>query len=410
MPSGRRSSSSRAAATVVLTALLGISGCAGRSALLTEASAVPPLRLKTIDEAAAAAPAPAPRIVPVAETPALKDVVVPASAPLPAWCRYLMEDAAAGATVLRSPSLSGQIDDESKGSVALSLSMSSFRKAQLMEQSAEVRCRRYIAETGLQKVVFTAPQTLSAAGYRAKAAAITRHANELDRMRIRIRKEIAAGTITAEKAAGLTAMIDAMLSAAAEARSEAERRDTGGEVIAGPAAEYSADLLRTESELADLDSKMRTADAFDVSLEAGYSDADTGNGFDSMSEGFSGKVKFSMKLGAMAPSRYEHERRAREARIAAVRDEEGGALWQVKMLREAHMKAISGLEESRRRLDSAIAETRKFSKVLAGIPDADFAGPAIEARLRLIGLEADQAAVMGSLTEIRTRLKQLAPG
>ncbi len=155
---------------------------------------------------------------------------------------------------------------------------------------------------------------------------------------------------------------------------------------------------------------MRTADAFDVSLEAGYSDGDVGDGFERVEDGVTGKLKFSMKLGAFTPQRYEHERRAREARLAAVTNGEGGALWQLETLRQAHLKAISGLEDSRRRLDSALAETRKFLKLVNSTPDPEFVGARIEAKLRMIQLEADYAAVDGSLIEIRSKLKQLGPG
>lgn len=407
MPAARPSSSSRTAAFAVLSAVLGISGCAGHGALLGDAT----LRLTTIDDSqTAAAAVPQPRIVPAAETPATQDIVVQASPKRSAWCDYLKEDAAADATVMRSPTLGGQIDDQNKGSVSLSLSYSSFRKASLIEQSAEARCRSYMAESGLQKVVFLAPQTLSAAGYGAKAAAIQRHTANLERAKARINKELKAGTITAGTAASLTAMIEGLYSAAAEARSQAPRRETADGMLTGPAAQYSAELLRAEDDLADISSRMRTADAFDVSLEAGYNDSTSGNGLDTLDDGLSGKVKFSMKLGAFAPQRYEHEQRARQARPAAIRDQEGGALWQIRALREAHQKATSGLEDSRARLERAIAETRHFLSVHETTPDPEFAGAAIEAKLRLIQLESDKAAVTGSLAEIRAKLKQLAPG
>ena len=277
------------------------------------------------------------------------------------------------------------------------------------KQSAEARCRAYLAEAGLQKVVFLAPQTLSAAGFRAKADSIQHRSGDLQKLKARIDREIKAGNLPADKATSLSAMIEGLYSAAAEARSEAERRAGADGMLTGPAAEYSAELLKAEADLAEISSKMRTADAYDVALEAGYSDSDTGDGFDTVEQGFSGRVKFSMKLGAFAPQRYTHEKRARDARLAAIRDQEGGALWQIRALREAHMRAISGLEDSRMRLDRAIAETRRFMAVLGDSPDPEFAGAAIEARLRIIQLESDKAAVTGSLTEINAKLKQLAP-
>ncbi len=361
--------------------------------------AAPALRQTIAEDSAAAAP----RIQPAG------DFAAPGEEQS-AWCTYLKENAAADASVLRSPTLSGSIDDEQKGSVSLSLSVSSLSRAALIEKQARINCRRYLAETGLQKVVFLAPQTLSAAGYRARYKAVERRTAELEKLRKRIKSDISSGHLTADKAAGLTAMIDGLYSDAAAARSEFERRASSEGALTGPAAGYSAELLAAEADLADIDSKLRTADAVDVSLSAGYSDGDMGDGFDTVHDGVSGKVSFSMKLGAFAPSRYEHERRAREARIAAIRDQEGGALWQIRTLREAHLKAISGLEESQSRIDRAIAETKRFIALVSNTPDPEFSAPAIEARIRMVQLEADRAAVTGSLAEIRTKLTQLGNG
>lgn len=405
MPAARRSSSSRSAATFVLTAVLGISGCANNAAQISvndtpSSQPAPALRQTIAEDSAAAA---APRVQPAGDFTA-------AGEEQSAWCTYLKENAAADASVLRSPTLSGSVDDDQKGSVSLSLSVSSLSRAALIEKQARINCRRYLAETGLQKVVFLAPQTLSAAGYRARYQAVQRRSAELEKLRKRIKSDIASGNLAADKAAGLTAMIDGLYSDAAAARSEFERRASTQDALTGPAAGYSAELLAAESDLAEVDSKLRTADAFDVSLSAGYSDGDMGDGFDTVHDGVSGKVSFSMKLGAFTPGRYEHERRARDARIAAIRDQEGGALWQIRTLREAHLKAISGLEESQSRIDRAIAETKRFIALVSNTPDPEFSGPAIEARIRMVQLEADRAAVSGSLAEIRTKLNQLGNG
>ena len=415
MLAGHRCSSSRTAGLLVLAGVLAISGCAGRTAMLSQLSGPQPLRLNTIDDApavaAATVPAAEPRIRPAADVAASADIIAQAPAePRSAWCEYLTEDAAADATILRGPILGGQVDDAGNGSVSLSLSMSGMRKAKLLEQSAEARCRRYLAENGLQKLIYLAPMELTAAGFRSKAQAIAQRTAELEKLRRRIRRETANGYITADRAAGLTTMIDSIYATAAEARSQAARRDKESLLSTGPADAYSAALLRAETDLADIDSRMRDADAFDLSLEAGYSDGDVGDGFDSLHDGVSGKLKFSMKLGAMAPRRFAHEKRAKAARIAAIRDQEGGTLWQLKALRRAHQKAITGLEESLLSLDRAITETRRFLTVVESTPDPQFSAAAIDGHLRMIQLQADKAAVSGSIAEIRSKLKQLAPG
>lgn len=415
MLAGRHSSSSRAIALIALSAVIGMAGCASQTAPLLRLGGEADLRLKTIEDTpqdqAAATAAPTPRIVPVADHKASGDITEAApDGGKSAWCRYLREDSAAEATILRSPTLSGQIDDQGKASINLGLSMSGFRKAQLSEDAAEARCRRYLAESSLQKIVFLAPQDLTAAGFSAKAAAIHGRRSELERIRKRIRRELAAGFVTAERASDLTVSIDQLYSLAAQAQSQAERRSNDGIRLPEGSAKLSADLLRAESDLQDISSQIRSADSFDVSLEAGYSDSRINDGLDSVSEGLNGRVRFSMKLGAFAPQRYAHEERAKQARIDAVRSEEGGALWQVRMLRDAHLKAITGLEDSRLQLDQALVEARKLLASLESVGEQEFAGPAIQARLQVIQLEAERAAVDGSVRDIRQKLKQLSAG
>jgi hypothetical protein len=146
--------------------------------------------------------------------------------------------------------------------------------------------------------------------------------------------------------------------------------------------------------------------AMNVSVSAGWSDDVTRDDFAVDAEGFSGKVSVSMKLGALLPQRFEHERRAKEAKLQALGDE-GGALWQVNVLRLAHERAIQGLVESEGKIDQALAETDKLLAAVKGIENPEVQVTGIGAKFRKIQLQADRAAVRGSLAEIRTNMQRL---
>jgi hypothetical protein len=412
MPAGRRSFSRLAPALAAGVALIALAGCSGHLPVPGEASSPGSLRLAPIaDEKVVAAPAAAPRFLPAADSPAVDDIVPAAYVqPKSAWCNYLAADAAADAVVLRAPILGGEVDDEGHGSLSLSLSMSGLRKADLVERAAEAHCRRHLAVASLEKLVFLAPHELSTAGFSAHAEVIERRRAELEKIRVRIRSEVEKASVTAGEATRLLGLIDSLYSTASEARSQADRRQSAEGSLSGQAAEYSANLLRAESDIADLGSQMRTADAFDVSLEAGYRDDELDDGFDRLAQGVNGSIKFSMKLGAFTASRYESEKRAREARLAATRSPEGGVLWQIETLRKIHLRAIDGLEDARLEIERSMAEARRFEIKVVSVEAPEFVVPAIEVRLRLIQLEAERAAVTGSLAEIRGKLRKLAPG
>jgi hypothetical protein len=380
-------------------ALLALAGCVQQSSLLGDG-----LRLTTHDQAndvVVVAAKPAPEI--------LKPVISPAAstpAKLPAWCEYLQEDTFAQTTIMRSPRLSGSVADDGKTNVSLGMSLTDFKKANLMEETAEARCRRYMAESGLQKLVFLSPQGLTSAGYRAKHDSIQKSKKTLQALRRKVAQAMSDGFLDREKATVLIGLTDQLLSEGASAKSQADRRTGDFLGRKDHASLLGREMLRAEADLEDLNSRMRTFDNIDVSVSAGWNEDVTRDNFDVNSEAFSGKVSMSIKLGAVLPQRYAHEERAKQAKLRAI-GEEGGAMWQVNVLRLAHERAIAGLEESRGKIDSALAEVNKLLVTLEGVQNPEFQGTVYGAKIRSLQLKADKAAVDGSLAEIRTNLKRL---
>jgi hypothetical protein len=407
MPDGRRSSSSHGVSLLVLASVIGMAGCSGDMGLL---SGTKGLRLTTVD------------VEPVVQESALtamlkktpdKVEIIPASsietneAETSEWCRYLKEDSAAQATILRSPSLSGSVNDSGRTALSLGLSASSFAKANLVEEEARIKCRRYIAESGLQKLAFISPQGLTAAGFRAKAKSIYSRKIQLAALRNLIKSEVQKGNVNAEKATSLVILIDQIVAEGNAARSQADRRLTEDYGAPQNAAVLGNDLLRAEDELEKLNSRLRTADVIDLSVSAGWNDDKLNNGFDASSDSFSGKVSFSVKLGALAPQRFDHERLAREAKLRAIRNQEGGSLWQIDTLRKAHERALDGLMVSQVKLNEALTEAKKLVTTLSSVSNPEFAGTLIAAKIQVVRLQADKAAVAGSIKEIGENIKRL---
>ncbi len=339
----------------------------------------------------------------------MQALIVPAAAPatkLSAWCEYLQEDTYAQTTIMRSPRLSGSANDDGKAAVSLGVSLTDFAKANLMEESAEARCRRYMAESGLQKLVFLSPQGLTNAGFRAKHEVIEHSKRDIQMLRKRVSQAMADGLLNREKATALMGLADQLLAESATAKSQADRRTGDFLGTKDHASILGRAMVRAEADIEDLNSRMRTFDNMDVSVSAGWSDDVTRDNFAVDAEGFSGKVSMSIKLGAVLPQRFEHEERAKRAKLRAI-GEEGGALWQVNVLRLAHERAISGLEESQSKIQNSIAEVNKLLASLEGVNSPEFQATAFAAKFQMLQLKADKAAVAGSLAEIRTNLKRL---
>ena len=413
MPNARPSSSSRKAALLVMSSLLGMAGCSTGSGLLSSnGDFLSKLNLDSLGPTTTASLSPAPTILRPRIEPAADLKIIPAAMEQPqsAWCEHLKEDSAVEATILRAPTLNGSMNDKGMASLGLSLSASSFVKANLAEESALVKCRRYLAESGLQKLIFVSPQNLTAAGYKAKADAIFGQKKEIARLRNSIEHAMAQGSIDREKATAIALLIERLLAEASAARSQADRRFSERVMSSKSAAVLSQELLRAEADLDGIDSRMRSADSMDVSVQAGWGDDVTNNGINVTDQSFSGKVSFSVKLGAFLPQRYEHERLSSDAKQRAIKNEEGGSVWQIGVLRRSHERAIAGLEESQIKLEKAMQEATHLLAVLATVQQPEFEGARLNARYEIMKLKADRAGIVGSLAEIRTNLGRLQKG
>lgn len=403
MPNGHHSSSSAKASLLVVASLLGIAGCTGGKLLELRQSLAPVADIKPFETASTAPILPLkPRIEPVAD--------IRIAAAQSSWCAKLKESSEAEATILRSPTLTGSLDDNGNATLGLSLSYSSFAKATYAEQQAEARCRKYLAETGLQKLVFVSPQNLTAAGYRAKYNTIHSQNAKLKKLRKGIAAAMNAGTVDREKATALNLSIDRYLAEGQAAKSQADRRISERMLVPKSADLLSQELLRAETDLDAIDSKVRTANAMDVTARLGWGDDLSSDGLNVDDQSFSGKVSFTMQLGALLPQRFEHERRASELAQQAIKSEEGGAIWQIGVLRRIHERAISGLVESQAKLDHAIKEAEHLVAVLNSAPQPEFDGARLSASFEVLKLHADRASIVGSIEEINTNLNRLKNG
>jgi hypothetical protein len=349
-------------------------------------------------------------VVPDGQKPKVpKQIIVPASAKeqASAWCKHIEQDTYAQTIIMRSPSLNGGIDDNAKASLSLGLSLRDQLKANLLEESIDIKCRRYLAEAGLQKLIFVSPQGLTAAGHRAKAKAIMARKKDIAALRRKASAALQDGSIDRGNATAITVLADQILAEAAASLSHADRRLDAVVAKTGEASYLSRELLASESDLEDINSRMRTLDAFDLSASVGWSDDINNNGIQGDQDSFSGKVSFSVKLGAFAPQRYDYEEQAKQAKLKAIASEEGGVLWQISTLRRAHERAIAGLVSQRVKLDEALAEAKRLNDELAGVDAPEFIGAQTQARLQIIKLKADREAVAGSIAEIEANMKKL---
>jgi hypothetical protein len=246
-------------------------------------------------------------------------------------------------------------------------------------------------------------------GYRAKSISILARRNDLAELREQIKYELRRGNITAEKATSLSVLIDEINLEGNVAKLQAAR-PAQAVIIAPKASPFGEDLIQAEAELDAINKKIRTAEAVDVSVSAGWNDFGLRDGFDVRDDSFGGKVSFSFKLGAVAPQRFEHERRARDAKLNALQEQVDVPDRQIAAQRQVRQQALADLTQSQARLNELLADTIKLVKVLGSVSSPEFAGTFIAAKIQVVRLLVEKAAVDGSIDEIRQSMKRPKAG
>ncbi len=110
------------------------------------------------------------------------------------------------------------------------------------------------------------------------------------------------------------------------------------------------------------------------------------------------------------PQRFEHERRARDAKLKALQEQVNAPDRQIAAQRQAQQQALADLTQSQARLNETLADTIKLVKVLGSVSSPEFAGTFIAAKIQVVRLLAEKAAVDGSIDEIRQTLKRPKAG
>ncbi len=329
-----------------------------------------------------------------------------------AWCEYLRRDAAATATILRSPTVAGEINDTGDKAIAIDLDVMDLAKAHLIERAARARCRRFHASVSLKEQAIAQPHRLTRAGFEAKANLIDARRGLLRSYRSQTTKSLNAGNMTVAQASGLTVAIARIIADGARARSQADRRSQARYDVRRDIGLAQADLAAATRDLDRIKRHIRTTDALSLKLIGGWRDDEGSVGSldrdetDTGGTGYYGKLKMSVRLGALNPARRWHEQAAVAAQLQAVR-EVGGPVWVLNMVTDAHERALRGLRVAQTQLQSNAVELRRAIQRFGLGDRRQFLAALLKAKIELIQTDAQIAALSASIAEITASRRTL---
>jgi len=330
----------------------------------------------------------------------------PRPQPRSQWCRYLDNDAAARATILRAPTVSGDINDDGRKSATVAYDVMDIARARLIESTAEAKCRRYQANAALNRIVTVAPTNLTRAGFAEKARIITARTGNLRAIKTLVQRELKTGNIDRSQATSLSLAVDRVLSEGAIASSESAKRQGALAFDIKNAGNLASQLFKAERDLADINSNIRSADAVSVNLEGGWREGFIQNGVRVQKNSMFGGVKVSVKLGAFNPARKQYEAQAARARALSLRSEPGSIFWKINELISAHQRGRVGLISSRNQLIGSRANALRLKNTLP-VGDPTYLARRYKTEIEIIKLDAEIAAVKASIRQLDQNLQKL---
>lgn len=331
------------------------------------------------------------------------------STPGDAWCRYIIYNSASEASIIASPTVSASTDKDGNNSANIGMNLLDFKKADLIKQSAAAKCRQHRAAKTIEAALSLVGESTKLAAYGAKYNYLQNKESVLSAIVSKARNYVSRGVLTRQEANTVAARVALLRSSKGEALSEVEKRKDLPSLDGIGLAGKNFELANTEAKLQDIDRDIRTLDAFNVSVEAGYNDVaddlqQSGN------DDFYGKLKVGVRLGALSPNRRYYEDAARDARLDALHEKNSGVIWKTDFAEKAMAKSLKGLRkaESEYRIQRNKADDT-YSR-LHNSERSEFITTALLAKVQSISASSDISAMVASISEIKknqSRLKLL---
>ncbi len=328
---------------------------------------------------------------------------------LSARCRYIYATAGADATLLRTPTVSGEVDHEGNLGASIGYDVVDARRARLKEELADADCRRASAISKITNLLVTSPQSLTRAGFLAKANSLRNSRGALRSVRRQIQNGVNEGLITAQSAAVLRQNVDRVQAQEARIRGEASRRDVVDAFQVQSVEGLDRELVAAEEEVARLNREVRQANNFNLNLSGGYNVPEKDDAFISSNrDDFYGNVKLSVRLGAFSAKRRAYEDEVTRARLDGLFEDQSGVFWRIRELQKANARALKSLLDQRREVADALAESQSNSKLGSRAYEPELFVPKMRGQIDAVTLKAELAGLDATIADTRRISRKLS--
>ncbi len=330
-----------------------------------------------------------------------------------AACRYLEANAAAEAAIIGSPTVNASSDEDGSGSVSLGMNLLDFKKADLVRASGEAKCRLHESSKNVEATLGLGVEATKFAHAWAKQNHIRQNLRNLNAVQARANSLVKQGIITTQDANSIEMSVAELKSTMEINQAEASQRANLPAVNAERIKSSHGSLIAATNDLQNIERDIRSNDAFQFSVSAGYRYNDTFN--DNLQRDDNGgafaRVSVGVRLGALSAQRQQFESDASLARLDALVEENSGAIWKSEFSTRAMKDMSSDLRKSERELIAAVAETNETIAKLNTEDSPEVVKAMLIAKIEKVRIGANLAAVraaIGQLEENRRNIRALS--
>lgn len=320
-----------------------------------------------------------------------------------AACRYLRKSADSEAVIVGSPTLSASSDEDGSGSVSVGMNLLDLRKSELIRASGDAKCRLHEASKKIEATLGLGVEATRYARANAKQAYIRERLGHLANIRARANQLVNQGALTAQDANLVSQRVNELRGEMERFAAEASQRKGLPKLGRSDIVSRHGALVEATNDLQNIEREIRTNDALELSLSAGYryNDEFNNNLQRSDSAGAFARVSVGVRLGALSQRRHRLEEEAAGARLDALFEENTGAIWKSGFSDRAIGRMVKDLKHSDAELTKALTGTQRTIAKLGSEDRPEVLRAQLLAKVEAVRIGSNRAAIRAAMRQLQ---------
>ena len=326
-----------------------------------------------------------------------------------AACRFLRKSADSEAIIIGSPTLSASSDEDGSGSVSIGMNLLDLRKSDLIRASGDAKCRLHEATKKIEATLGLGAEATRFARNWAKQDYLRKHLGEMQNISKRASGYVQQGMMTTQDATRVRTEISVLRSEMEAAKAKASLGQNLPAITPNDVRSRHGALIEATNDLQNIEREIRTNDALELSLSAGYRYNDEFNNDLQRSANAGGfaRINVGIRLGALTSRRNTLEEEAAGARLDTLFEENAGTVWKSGFSERAINRMLKDLKKSEAELDRAMIRAKQTIAKLEEDEDQTTLSVKLSVKIEIIRIGANRAEVRAAIKQLQNNQKNI---